>query len=92
MTLDHRKVEIIQEILSTSHEELLDAIDEVLQKFTRPRFKLDLGKHENIKKKVNIAELKRERPLIPFNMAEFEKEANLLEWDKSIDQLLAELD
>ncbi len=92
MTLDHRKVEIIQEILSTSQEELLDAIDEVLQEFTKPRFKLDLSKHKNIKKNVNLSELKKERPLKSFDMSEFEKEANSLEWDKSIDQLLAELD
>ena len=92
MTLDHRKVEIVQEILSTSQEELLDAIDEVIQKFTKPKYRLNLGKHKNIRKKVDLNKLKKERPLKGFNMDEFEKEANLLEWKKPIDELLAELD
>jgi len=92
MTLDHRKIELAQEILATSEEKLLDAIDEIIQKFTKPKFKLNLSNHDNIKKKVDIEELKQERPLKQFDMVEFEREANSLEWDKSINELLAELD
>ncbi len=92
MTLDHRKVEIVQEILSTSQEELLDAIDEVIQKFTKPKYRLNLSKHQNIRKKVDLNELKKERPLKEFDMKVFEEEANSLEWEKSIDELLSELD
>ena len=92
MTLDHRKIELAQEILATSEEKLLDAIDEIIRKFTKPRFKLNLSKHNNIKKQVDVEELKKERPLKDFDMAEFEEEANSLEWDKSINELLAELD
>ncbi len=92
MTLEHRKIEIIQEIAASSQEELIDAIDEVIQNFTKSKFKLNFSKHPNIKKSVDLDELKKERPLKDFDMDEFEKEANSITWEKSIDELLIELD
>jgi hypothetical protein len=92
MTLDHRKIAIIQEIASSTHEDFINAIDEVIQKFARPKFKLDLSKHSNIREAVDIEKIKIERPLVKFDMSEFEEEANNLQWGKSIKELLTELD
>lgn len=91
MTLDHRKIEIIQEIVTSTQEELLNAIDEVIKKFSEPKFQLNLKAHENLETFVNLEKIKSERPLVSFDMNEFEDEVNDLEWDKSIDELLLEL-
>ena len=92
MTLEHRKIEIIQEIASSNQEELISAVEIVLHEFSKTTFKLNLSKHLNIEKQVDLDNIKKERPPIDFNMDDFIKEANELEWDKSIDELLVELD
>lgn len=92
MTLEHRKIALIQEIASSTQEDFINAVDEVVRQFSGTKFKLDLSKHTNIKKKVDIEKLKTDRPLIDFDMSEFVEEANDLEWDKSIEELLVELD
>lgn len=92
MTLEHKKINIIQQIAASSQEEFINAIDEFLRNFQRPKYTLDLSNHPNIEDKVDIEKIKRERPLVEFDMTEFEKEADSLEWDKSIEELLSELD
>lgn len=92
MTLEHKKIEIIQEIASSDEVELINAIEEVLQRFSSATFTIDLGQHLNIEKQVNLEKIKEERPLKDFDMDEFVQEANELEWDKSISELLSELD
>lgn len=92
MTLEHKKYEIIQEIMSITQEDIIISIEKVIKKFAKPKYHLDLSKHENIKEKVSIQEIMDNRPLIDFDMNEFVKEANSLQWDKSIEELLAELD
>jgi hypothetical protein len=92
MTLEHKKIEIIQEIASSTEVELINAVEEVLQKFTSNTFKINLSQHMNIENQVNLEKIKEERPLKDFDMDEFIKEANELEWDKSISELLLELD
>lgn len=92
MTLEHKKIEIIQEIASSTHEELINAVEAVLQNFSKPKFTLDLSKHSNIEQNTNLEKIKIERPPVNFDMDEFIQEANALEWDKSIEELLAELD
>jgi len=92
MTLEHRKIEIIQEIAASNHEELIKAVETVLQKFSKTTFKLNLSRHKNIEKSIDLNKIKAKRPLIDFSMEEFIKEANDVEWNKSIDELLMELD
>ncbi len=92
MTLEHKKYEIIQEIMSITQEDIIDSIEEVIRKMSKPKYRLDLSKHSNIKERVDIEKIKTERPLIDFDMDEFIKEAKSLEWDKSTKELLAELD
>lgn len=91
MTLDHKKIEIIREIAASTQEEFINAVDEVIKKFTTPTFKLNLGKHTNIKPFVDLEKIKREQPTVDFEMDKFIADANNLEWDKSIDELLADL-
>ncbi|TXF90289.1 hypothetical protein FUA23_07150 [Neolewinella aurantiaca] len=92
MTLEHKKYAIIQEIMTISQEDMIDMIEELVKKVTRPKYTLDLSRHANIKAKVDLEAIKKERPPVDFDMAEFRKEASELEWDKSIDELLQELD
>ena len=92
MTLEHKKIEIIQEIASSTEEELINAVEKVLQNFSRAKFKLRLDRHANIESHVDIEKIKEERPPKDFDMKEFISEADELEWDKSISELLSELD
>lgn len=91
MTLEHKKYAIIQEIMTISQEEMIDTIEELVKKVTRPKYTLDLSRHTNVKAKVDLEAIKKERPTADFDMAAFRKEARQLEWDKSIDELLLEL-
>lgn len=92
MTLEHKKYEIIQQTILSKQEDFINAIDEVVKNFTKPKFRLDLSKHRNIEPFVDLDKIKSERPPIPFDMEEFIAEANELEWEQSIDELLADLD
>ena len=92
MTIEHRKINIIRQIAASTHEEFIDAIDEVVRKFSRPKFSLDLSSHANFKEKVDLGKILSERTLIDFEMTDFIKEADELEWEKSVEELLEELD
>lgn len=92
MTLEHKKYTIIREIMTISQEEMLEVIEELVKKVTRPKYTLDLSRHANIKARLDLEAIKKERPPVDFDMAEFRKEAGELEWDKSIDELLQALD
>lgn len=92
MTLEHKKINLIQQIAASTREDLINALDEVVQRFDIPKYTIDLSRHTNIEMRVDIEKIKKERPLIDFDMNEFVEEANSLEWDKSIDELLKELD
>lgn len=91
MTLEHKKYAIIQEIISISREDIIDAIEEVVAKATQSKYSLDLSKHQSIKARVDIEQIKANKPLVDFDMKVFIEEANDLEWDKSTEELLAEL-
>ncbi|MEM8527445.1 MAG: hypothetical protein AAGG68_22585 [Bacteroidota bacterium] len=92
MTLEHRKYKIIQQIILSKQEDFINAIDEVVKRFTKTEFQLDLSKHQNIEPFVDLDKIKSERPPVDFNMEEFIAEANELEWEQSIEELLADLD
>ena len=92
MTLEHKKYEIIQEIMSITQEDIIISLEKVVKNIASPKYRLDLSKHSNIKKNVDIEEIIREKPLVEFDMNEFIKEANGLEWNKSTEELLIELD
>lgn len=92
MTLEHKKYEIIQEIMSITQEDIINSIEEIVKNIAKPKYRLDLSKHSNIKEKVDLEEIIMEKPLVGFDMDEFIKEANSLAWDKSTKELLAELD
>jgi len=92
MTLDHRKIEIIQEIAASTHEEFINAVDEVIQRFHKAKFKLDFSRHSSIERAVDIKRITSERPLTNFDMDEFIEEADSLEWSQSVKELLADLD
>ncbi|MEL6944948.1 MAG: hypothetical protein AAFO82_20015, partial [Bacteroidota bacterium] len=88
MTLEHKKYEIIQEIILTKQEDFIYAVEEVVKRFTKPKFQLNLSKHQNIEPTVNLEKIKAERPPIDFDMKAFEAEADELEWEQSIEELL----
>lgn len=92
MTLEHKKYEIIQRIILSKQDDFINALEEFVQQFEKPTFKLDLSKHSNIEPIVDLEKIKTERPLVDLDMNEFAKEADDLEWDQSIEELLAELD
>jgi hypothetical protein len=64
----------------------------VVQRFATPTYSIDLSRHSNIEARVDIEKIKRERPRVDFDMNEFVEEANSLEWNKSIEELLIDLD
>ncbi|MEZ4685981.1 MAG: hypothetical protein R3B47_07900 [Bacteroidia bacterium] len=92
MTLEHKKYEIIQEIMSITQEDIINSIEKVVKTIIKPRYRLDLGRHANIKGNVDIEKIMAEKPLVDFDMDEFIEEADRLDWDKSTNELLAELD
>jgi hypothetical protein len=92
MTLERKKINLIQQIAASSQEDFINALDELAQRFTTPKYSIDLSRHTNIKTHVDIDSIKKERPPIDFDMNQFIEEANSLEWNKSIDELLIELD
>lgn len=92
MTLEHKKYEIIQQIILSKREDFINAIDEVVKSFTKAEFQLDLSKHQNIEPFVNLDKIKSERPPVDLDMDAFIAEANELEWEQSIEELLADLD
>lgn len=78
--------------MSITQEDVINSIEKIVKNIAKPMYRLDLSKHTNIKEKVDLEEIIMEKPLVDFNMDEFIKEANSLAWDKSTQELLAELD
>ena len=78
--------------MAITQEDLINSIEEVVKKISKPKYRLNLNNHENIKKRVDIDKIIGEKPLIHFDMNEFIEEANRLKWDKLTEELLAELD
>lgn len=90
MTLDQRKIDLIQRIASSTDEQKIEAVDKLLSGTIARR--IDLSKHKNIKQKFDLEEAKRKRPRKGIDMEAFFKETKDLEWDQSIEELLADLD
>ena len=91
MSLDHKKIRIIREVAAATEEQFIDALDEVINRFSNTQSTLDLGKHTNLQRNVDLNAIRQERPLKPLDMDEFIEATNELTWDKSIEELLQEL-
>lgn len=100
MTIDTRKENIISKIKYVNESWLLKSIEKLLSDVEvvepKPVVKKEHYKDfsyyvGNIEEKVNLDKLKRERPLKKLDIEEFDKLADSLEWDQSIEQLLEDL-
>lgn len=93
MTIEQKKYKLIEDIVTVNQIELLDAINLLIKNFsvTQTLPTVSLNRHSNIESTVNINKIKTERPLTPLDMSEFAVEAEQLQWNKSIHELLQEL-
>lgn len=92
MTLEHKKIALIQEIAASSREELINAVAEVVQKFADDNNWLDLSKHTNIEDDIDVERIQSDKAPLPFDYDDFVATVENLEWDKSTEELLEELD
>lgn len=90
MTLDQRKIDLIQRIARTTDERKIDAADKAMSGLITSR--IDLSKHKNIKQHFDLEEVKRKNPRSRIDMKEWMNRADQLEWNESIEELLADLD
>ena len=92
MSLEHVKYQLIQQIILSEEEDMISAIVSLVNSYQRPEDFIDLSAHSNISTDFDLDKLLAERPLQRFDMDAFTKEADDLEWDKSIEDLLYQLD
>ncbi len=100
MTVEARKRNLIDKIRHVNENWLLKSLEKLLSDIEVEDVKhgenqsteVDLSFYVgNIEEKVDLEKIKMERPLKRLDMNEFEKMADSLEWDNSIEELLEDL-
>lgn len=90
MMLDQRKIDLIQRIARSTDVATIDAVDKLLTGTVARQ--IDLSRHMNIKPTFDLEGVKKRRPRKPFDIQAFFAETESLEWEQSIEELLADLD
>ena len=98
MTLDQKKIRLIEEIVRNERADVLEAVGSVLARFrdsgraSASLPKLDLSKHRNISGEFDFEALRRRRPQGRIDMHAFARQADELEWEQSVEELISDLD
>lgn len=92
MTFEHKKIRIIREVAAATREEFINALDELVSRYSGTDVQLDLSGHSGIEATVDLDAIRKQRPVEQLDMAAFTAATDKLTWDKSVEDLLEELD